>query len=95
MSHKLTTHSRVPALEDTNTGIVSWESGAVINYILRKYDTSNKFGPREGDQAHVDYDKWTFFLVSSLGPMMGQVNWYVSVHQTQSPLAVHNASVKV
>ncbi|KAL2056619.1 hypothetical protein ABVK25_003013 [Lepraria finkii] len=36
---KINGNGRVPALED-NTSFVSWESGAVINYLLRVYDKS-------------------------------------------------------
>jgi len=68
-------NGRVPAVEDPNTSVTSWESGACINYILRVYDKQNQLGPRgSSEQDHVDFDKWIFFLVSSLGPMMGQVS---------------------
>ena len=80
---KINENGRVPALEDPNTGVVSWESGAIIHYLLRRYDSANKLGPRGKDpcsepteQDHVDFNKWEFFLVSALGPMMGQLNWY-------------------
>lgn len=69
---KINQNGRVPALEDPNTGVTSWESGAVLNYLLRVYDKQNKLGPKgDSEQDKVDFDKWTFFLVSSLGPMMG------------------------
>ncbi|KAK5108077.1 hypothetical protein LTR62_008794 [Meristemomyces frigidus] len=78
-------NGRVPALEDPNTGVVSWESGACMNYLLRVYDTKNQFGPRgDSEQARVDFDKWIFFLVSSLGPMMGQVNWFRHYHASKN-----------
>lgn len=52
-----------------------------MNYLLRVYDKQNKLGPRgDSEQDRVDFDKWTFFLVSSLGPMMGQVNWFRHYH---------------
>jgi glutathione S-transferase len=71
-------NGRVPAVEDPNTGVTSWESGAVISYILRVYDTTNKLGPGPDttEQERVDFEKWTLFLLSGLGPMTGQVNWY-------------------
>lgn len=51
-------NGRVPALEDPNTGVVSWESGAVMNYIRRKYDTENKLGPQgKSEQDIVDFEK--------------------------------------
>merc|ERR1712099_163099 len=71
---KINQNGRVPALEDPNNGVVSWESGAVMNYILRVYDKQNKLGPRGNDeQAIVDFEKWSFFLVSTLGPFKGQL----------------------
>lgn len=76
-------NGRVPALEDPNTGVISWESGACINYLRRQYDSDGKkLGPRSKDggvpglQDVVDYEKWEYFLLTTLGPMTGQTNWY-------------------
>jgi len=76
-------NGRVPALEDPNTGVVSWESGACINYLRRQYDgDGKKLGPwakngsAPGLQDVVDYEKWEYFLLTTLGPMTGQTNWY-------------------
>ncbi|KAF2767427.1 glutathione S-transferase [Teratosphaeria nubilosa] len=80
-------NGRVPALEDPNTGVTAWESGACVNYLLRVYDReSNKLGPKEseGEQGRVDFEKWIFFLVSTLGPMMGQVNWFRHYHSQEN-----------
>jgi len=74
-------NGRVPAVEDPNTGVVSWESGACMAYLLRVYDQQNKLGPRgDSEQDRVDFDKWIAFLLSTLGPMMGQVNWFKHYH---------------
>ncbi|KAL8689048.1 MAG: hypothetical protein Q9218_005185, partial [Villophora microphyllina] len=55
---------------------------AVINYILRTYDTSYILHPSPSAPAQdlVDYDKWTSFLITTLGPMMGQLNWFTNYH---------------
>jgi hypothetical protein len=67
------------------------ESGAVINYLLRIYDKQNMLRPHAGsEQAHVDFDKWTFFLVSSLGPMQGQANWFTHSHTPFSFSSFHS-----
>ncbi|KAL9629594.1 MAG: hypothetical protein Q9204_005183, partial [Flavoplaca sp. TL-2023a] len=73
---KINENGRVPALEDPNTGIVSWESQAVINYLLRVYDKSYTLcpGPDASEQDRVDYDKWIAFLITTFAPMMGQRN---------------------
>lgn len=80
---KINENGRVPALEDPNTGVVSWESGACINYVRRQYDgDGKKLGPYAKDgsapnlQDVVDYEKWEYFLLTTLGPMTGQTNWY-------------------
>lgn len=65
------------AIEDPNTGVVSWESGACINYVGRVYDKTHRLGPvGQTEQDIVDFEKWQLFLLTSLGPMMGQRNWY-------------------
>lgn len=80
---KINENGRVPALEDPNTGVISWESGACMNYLRRRYDGEGKvLGPRSSKggapelQDVVDYDKWEYFLLTTLGPMTGQTNWY-------------------
>ncbi|CAG8068562.1 unnamed protein product [Penicillium olsonii] len=74
---KINENGRVPAIEDPNTGVTAWESGACMNYIRRVYDKGNVIGP-SGDSAQdlVDFEKWEYFLLSTLGPMMGQTNWF-------------------
>lgn len=74
---RINENGRVPALEDPNTGVVSWESGACMNYVRRVYDKQNKLGPAEAsEQGIVDFEKWEYFLLSTLGPMTGQANWF-------------------
>ncbi|GAB7345150.1 hypothetical protein MBLNU457_3540t2 [Dothideomycetes sp. NU457] len=78
-------NGRVPALEDPNTSVTSWESGACVNYLLRVYDKQNQLGPRgKSEQDHVDFDKWIFFLATTLGPMVGQVNWFRHYHSQKN-----------
>jgi glutathione S-transferase len=46
-------NGRMPALEDPTTGVVSWESGAIMNYVRRVYDKDNKINPRGPTVLHV------------------------------------------
>jgi glutathione S-transferase len=74
---KINENGRVPALEDPNMGVVAWESGAIMDYLLRVYDKDNKIGPRgDGEQDRIDFDKWKYFLVTTLAPFSGQCNWF-------------------
>ena len=87
---KINENGRVPALEDPNTGVVSWESGACMNYIRRVYDKENKLGPRDSsEQGRVDFEKWEYFLLSNLGPMTGQVNWFRHYHPNKNEDALN------
>ncbi|CAI7666704.1 hypothetical protein N7533_009787 [Penicillium manginii] len=82
---KINENGRVPALEDPNTGVVAWESGACMNYIRRVYDLGNQIGPSGGSaQDLVDFEKWEYFLLSTLGPMTGQVNWFRHFHSQKN-----------
>ncbi|KAL8750791.1 MAG: hypothetical protein Q9184_006294 [Pyrenodesmia sp. 2 TL-2023] len=91
---KINENGRVPALatlipapEDPNSSVLAWESTACINHLLRTYDTSYTLHPNPSTtspQDLVDYDKWTSFLITTLGPMMGQLNWYVHHNATKN-----------
>jgi glutathione S-transferase len=37
----LNPNGRAPAIEDPNTGLVLWESGAILQYIIEQYDTQH------------------------------------------------------
>lgn len=57
----------------------------MVNYLLRVYDKENKLGPKgDSEQERVDFDKWIFILVSTLVPMMGQLNWYRHYNATSN-----------
>jgi glutathione S-transferase len=74
---RINENGRVPALEDPNTGVVSWESGACMNYVRRVYDGEQQLGPVSSkEQDVVDFEKWEYFLLTTLGPMAGQTNWF-------------------
>jgi glutathione S-transferase len=40
---KLCVNGRTPTIEDPNTGITLWESGAIVEYLIDEYDKENKF----------------------------------------------------
>lgn len=68
----LNPNERLPILEDTNTRIVAWESGAIVSYLLRVYDIEGRFGPREegGEKGRCEFEAWNMFLLTGLAPMM-------------------------
>lgn len=49
---KLNPNGRIPIIEDPNTGITIWESGAIIEYLVETYDKDGKLGVTDTK------DKW-------------------------------------
>ncbi|KAJ2973579.1 hypothetical protein NQ176_g6527 [Zarea fungicola] len=77
----LNPNGRVPALEDPNTGVTIFESGAIIDYLLDTYDKSNKLSPGI-DKPSQKYAmrSWRDFQMSGQGPYFGQGVWFTKYH---------------
>ena len=73
---QLNPHGLTPVIEDPNTDTVVWESGAVLEYILHKYDAENTFGPRPIDQARAEFDSWNHHILTTLAPAMTELNYF-------------------
>tara|TARA_B100000963_G_C22349318_1_gene546543 strand:- start:16 stop:621 length:606 start_codon:yes stop_codon:yes gene_type:complete len=69
--YKLHPMGRVPVLEDD--GITIYESGAIVEYLLAKYD-SGRFRPDINDPTFPYYLQWLHYAEGSI---MGQVNTIV------------------
>lgn len=83
----LNPNGRVPGLEDPNTGISLWESGAIIDYIIEQYDTAHKLqytSVPEKYQTRV----WEHFQMSGQGPYFGQLIWFSRYHPEKVQSAV-------
>ena len=64
----LNPHGRIPVLTDSETGVVLFESAAILLYLA---DRSGQLLP-EGLQARWEAIKWLQFHASSVGPLLGQ-----------------------
>ena len=63
-----------PVIEDPNTGIMVWESGAIIQYLLETYDTEYTISfstAAPADRAHLN--QWSFCQATSQGPNLSLV----------------------
>lgn len=81
----LSPNGRIPALVDetqdeqgADERVVIFESGAILQYLGRK---SGRFYPRR-ESARAWIDAWVFWQMAGLGPMTGQINWFVRVSET-------------
>lgn len=68
-------NGRIPALVDhAHNDYTLWESGAIILYLMRRYDTEFRlWSPDLEDQSRIE--TWLFFQASGMGPYIGQGVW--------------------
>jgi glutathione S-transferase/GST-like protein len=73
-------NGRIPAVVDeaNRERVVIFESGAILQYLGRK---SGRFYP-QSEAARGWIDAWVFWQMAGLGPMTGQINWFVRVAET-------------
>lgn len=81
-------NGRVPAIHDPNTGITLWESGAIIEYLVDRYDPNHKLSFPPGPAEFYHSKQWLYFQTSGQGPYFGQVTWFKQLHHEQLPSAI-------
>ncbi|HTZ70841.1 MAG TPA: glutathione S-transferase N-terminal domain-containing protein [Acetobacteraceae bacterium] len=75
---EISPNNRIPALVDhgpDGTRIKIFESGAILQYLGRK---SGLLYPCD-EAARCWVDSWLFWQMSGLGPMAGQLSWFIRV----------------
>lgn len=68
-------NGRIPALTDTFTdgkSIRLFESGAILQYLVSRYDTDHKISYPLGTREYYETNNWLFFQNAGVGPMQGQ-----------------------
>ncbi len=61
-------NGRIPAIYDPNTDLTLWESGAIIEYLIERYDKDHKLSFAVGTQESYLAKQWLFFAASGQGP---------------------------
>ncbi|KAI0158878.1 glutathione S-transferase [Pestalotiopsis sp. NC0098] len=84
---KINPNGRVPAIEDPNTGITLWESGAIIEYLVETYDKDHKISSASSPEKFLE-KQFLHFQVSGQGPYYGQWAWFKIFHKEQVPSAL-------
>jgi glutathione S-transferase len=81
-------NGRVPAIEDPNTGVTLWESGAIIEYLVETYDKQHNISFASGSKEYYEAKQWLYYQVSGQGPYFGQAVWFTLYHSEKLPSAV-------
>ncbi|CAF9941178.1 MAG: glutathione S- transferase, nitrogen catabolite repression regulator [Alectoria fallacina] len=72
-------NGRVPTIDDPNTGITLWESGAIIEYLIDHYDKSNSLTYPSFPEKYY-CKQYLHFQTSGQGPYFGQAAWFNNFH---------------
>jgi glutathione S-transferase len=81
-------NGRIPAIYDPNTDLTLWESGAIIEYLIEKYDPDHKISfPAGSNESHLT-KQWLYYQVSGQGPYFGQASWFKKFHTEKVSSAV-------
>ncbi|EPS34289.1 hypothetical protein PDE_09253 [Penicillium oxalicum 114-2] len=73
-------NGRLPAIEDPNTGMTLWESGAILEYLVETYDKEHKLSFECGSRDYFLAKQWLHFQMSGQGPYFGQAVWFTKSH---------------
>ncbi|MHA1524025.1 MAG: glutathione S-transferase N-terminal domain-containing protein [Alphaproteobacteria bacterium] len=88
-------NNRMPAITDPDgpggEPISVFESGAILQYLGRKYD---RFYPSD-ERARVAVDEWLFWQMGGLGPMAGQAHHFRQYAPEQVPYAINRYTDEV
>lgn len=87
-------NGRVPAIEDPNTGITLWESGAINQYLVEVYDTDKRLTHTALKERHL-CNQWLQFQMSGQGPYYGQAGWFQHLHPEKIPSAVERYTKEI
>jgi glutathione S-transferase len=80
-------NGRNPAIEDPNTDLILWESGAIVQYLIEQYDTEKKLTYTDLKQRnHLNH--YLMFQVSGQGPYYGQSGCFSVLHHEKIPSAI-------
>lgn len=81
-------NGRLPSIFDPNTNLTLWESGAIIEYLIEKYDVERKFSFVSGSNESYLAKQWLFFQTTGQGPYFGQAAVFKMFHHEKLPSAV-------
>ncbi|UMZ10939.1 glutathione S-transferase N-terminal domain-containing protein [Pseudomonas sp. MPFS] len=77
-------NGKIPAIVDHEAGVSVFESAAILGYLSQKYGCLQARSPKE----QLTIQQWLFFQVGSIGPMLGQLWWFLHGSKTYNQEAI-------
>ena len=88
-------NGRMPSIYDPNTELTLWESGAIVEYLIERYDTEHRFSFAPGTAESYHAKQWLFFQTTGQGPYYGQAVWFTKFHGEKVPSAVERYTKEI
>ena len=79
---KISPNNRIPAIVDRDNGLSLMESGAILQYLG---DKTGKLLPASGEKRWSVLE-WLNWQMGGIGPMLGQVHYFVKYNPGKAPL---------
>lgn len=81
---KINPNGKIPAIVDRKAGLSVFESGAILSYLSSK--TGCLLPTTEAESIAVQ--QWLHFQVGGIGPMLGQLWWFLHASKTGNAEAI-------
>ncbi|KAM6525860.1 Glutathione S-transferase 2 [Fusarium falciforme] len=84
-------NGRIPAITDKaddGLDLKIFESGAILEYLVAKYDTNHSMSYPYGTKEHWETISWLMWQMGGLGPMLGQSNFFTRSAQGTHPYSI-------
>lgn len=81
-------NGRLPSIKDPNTSLTLWESGAILEYLIERYDTKHLLSFPAGSNESYLARQWLYFQTSGHGPNYGQASWFKKFNPEPNPGAL-------
>ncbi|KGP00362.1 glutathione S-transferase [Alcaligenes faecalis] len=81
---KINPNGKIPAIVDWKSGLTVFESGAILSYLSSR--TGCLLPATEAENVAVQ--QWLHFQIGSIGPMLGQLWWFLHGSKTGNAEAI-------
>lgn len=81
---KISPNGKIPAIVDRKSGLTVFESGAILSYLSSR--TGCLLPATEAENVAVQ--QWLHFQIGSIGPMLGQLWWFLHGSKTGNAEAI-------